>query len=256
MNVTLKNLNINYSDSGGDGPVVLFLHGWGAPITTYPFVLKPLEGRYRVVAFDMPGCGLSQEPPEPLTVKDYADFAEEFCKALDITECIIICHSHGGRVAAELMARPNCQVKPTRAVFIDAAGVPPKRSLGYKLRQRAYKALRVLGTSRLTAPLFREVYEVQRDKRSSADYKAATPVMRKTLSNVVSADMRPCLEKIKVPVLLVWGEKDTATPLWMGREMERLIKGSGLAVINGGSHFPFVENPSQFSAVMASYLLN
>lgn len=80
--------------------------------------------------------------------------------------------------------------------------------------------------------------------------------MRKTLSNVVSADMRPCLEKIKVPVLLVWGEKDTATPLWMGREMERLIKGSGLAVINGGSHFPFVENPSQFSAVMASYLLN
>lgn len=255
MNVTVKNLNINYSDSGGEGKTVLFLHGWGAPITTYPFVLKPLETKYRVVAFDMPGCGLSQEPPEPLTVKDYADFAEEFCRALDITECIIICHSHGGRVAADLMTRQN-SVKVTKAVFIDAAGVPPKRSLGYKLRQRAYKCLRVLGTSKLTAPLFREVYEVQREKRSSADYKAATPVMRRTLSNVVSADMRPCLEKISAPVLLVWGEKDTATPLWMGQEMNRLIKDSGLAVIKGGSHFPFVENPAQFSAVMAAYLLN
>lgn len=255
MNVTVKNLNINYSDSGGEGQTILFLHGWGAPITTYPFVLKPLEAKYRVVAFDMPGCGLSQEPPEPLTVSDYADYAEGLCHALNITKCIIICHSHGGRVAADFMTRDN-GIKVTKAVFIDAAGVPPKRSVGYKLRQRAYKALRVLGTAKLTAPLFREVYEVQRDKRSSADYKAATPVMRKTLSNVVSADMRPCLEKITVPVLLVWGENDTATPLWMGQEMERLIKDSGLAVIKGGSHFPFVENPAQFSAVMAAYLLN
>jgi len=154
------------------------------------------------------------------------------------------------------MTRPDCFVTVSRAVFIDAAGVPPKRSAGYKLRQRAYKCLRVLGTNRLTAPLFSEAYEVWRDKRSSADYKAASPVMRRTLSNVVTSDMRPQLVRITAPVLLVWGENDTATPLSDGKEMERLIPGSGLAVIKGGSHFPFVENPAQFAAVMAAYLLD
>ena len=140
-------------------------------------------------------------------------------------------------------------------MFIDAAGVVPKRSLGYKLRQRAYKCLRVLGTNKLTKPLFGEVYEIQRDKRSSADYKAASPVMRKTLSNVVNTDMTPFMPKIKVPVLLIWGENDTATPLSDGQLMEKLIPGSGLAVVKGGSHFPFVENPSQFSAILSAFML-
>ena len=80
--------------------------------------------------------------------------------------------------------------------------------------------------------------------------------MRATLSNVVRADMRPQLARIKAPVLLVWGENDTATPLSDGQEMERLIPGSGLAVIRGAGHFPFVDNPAQFSAVMASFLLS
>lgn len=259
MEITVKGLKVNYIDNGipGDGrEVVLFLHGWGAPITAYRTVLAPLEERYRVVAFDMPGVGGTDEPAQPLTVEDYVDFAESFAQAVDIKKCILICHSHGGRVSVGLMTRPGCKLEVTKAVFIDAAGVLPKRSMGYKIRQRIYKCLRVLGTNPLTKPLFGELYETQRDKRSSADYKAASPVMRKTLSNVVNTDMTPFMPQIKVPVLLVWGEKDTATPLSDGQTMEKLIPGSGLAVIQGGSHFPFVENLRQFAGVMSAFLLN
>lgn len=255
MKISVKGLEINYSDSQKGGETILFLHGWGAPITAYSAVLRPLEGRYRVVACDMPGVGGSQEPNAPYTLEDYIDFAEGFAQAVDIKECTIVCHSHGGRVAVGLMTRPNSPIKVTRAVFIDAAGIPPKRSRGYKLRLGLYKCLKALGTSPLTAPLFGDLYETWRDKRSSADYKAASPVMRQTLSNVVGCDMRPLMPKINVPVLLVWGENDTATPLEDGRQMERLIPGSGLAVIKGGSHFPFVENGAQFAAVMAAFLL-
>lgn len=259
MEITVNNLKVNYIDNGTAADpreVVLFLHGWGAPITAYRTVLAPLEQRYRVVAFDMPGVGGTDEPAEPLTVEDYVDFAESFAQAVGIHKCILICHSHGGRVSVGLMTRPGGKLEVTKAVFIDAAGVLPKRSMGYKIRQRIYKCLRVLGTSKLTKPLFGELYEIQRDKRSSADYKAASPVMRKTLSNVVNTDMTPYMPQIKVPVLLVWGEKDTATPLSDGQTMEKLIPGSGLAVIQGGSHFPFVENPMQFAGVMAAFLLN
>lgn len=257
MKVTVNGLEINYYDSGSENKeVVLFLHGWGATFEIYRrAVLAPLESKYRVVAFDMPGVGGSQEPKEPMTVADYVDLAQKFAQAVDIKECTLICHSHGGRVSVGIMSDENSPLKVKRAVFIDAAGVVPKRSLGYKLRQRAYKCLRVLGTNKLTKPLFGEVYEIQRDKRSSADYKAASPVMRKTLSNVVNTDMTPFMPKIKVPVLLIWGENDTATPLSDGQLMEKLIPGSGLAVVKGGSHFPFVENPSQFSAILSAFML-
>ncbi|MBQ2326585.1 MAG: alpha/beta hydrolase [Clostridia bacterium] len=257
MKVTVNGLEINYYDSGSENKeVVLFLHGWGATFEIYRrAVLAPLESKYRVVAFDMPGVGGSQEPKEPMTVADYVDLAQKFAQAVDIKECTLICHSHGGRVSVGIMSDENSPLKVKRAVFIDAAGVVPKRSLGYKLRQMAYKCLRVLGTNKLTKPLFGEVYEIQRDKRSSADYKAASPVMRKTLSNVVNTDMTPFMPKIKVPVLLIWGENDTATPLSDGQLMEKLIPGSGLAVVKGGSHFPFVENPSQFSAILSAFML-
>ena len=131
MEITVKNLKVNYIDNGipGDGrEVVLFLHGWGAPITAYRTVLAPLEERYRVVAFDMPGVGGTDEPAQPLTVEDYVDFAESFAHAVDIKKCILICHSHGGRVSVGLMTRPGCKLEVTKAVFIDAAGVLPKRT--------------------------------------------------------------------------------------------------------------------------------
>lgn len=254
MKLVLNGYSINYSDLGSGEETILFLHGWGAPISAYRHILAPLEERYRVVAFDMPGVGGSSEPPIPLTVADYTFLTESFAQAVGINKCILVCHSHGGRVAIGLMSKRDCPFAITRAVFIDAAGVPPKHGAGYKLRLGLYKTLRFLGTNKMTAPLFGEAYEFQREKRSSADYKAASPVMRKTLSNVVSADLTPFMPNISVPVLLVWGEKDTATPLSDGKIMESLIPGSGLAVIKGGSHFPFVENYAQFDAVMRAFL--
>ena len=156
MKVTVNGLEINYYDSGSENKeVVLFLHGWGATFEIYRrAVLAPLESKYRVVAFDMPGVGGSQEPKEPMTVADYVDLSQKFAQAVDIKECTLICHSHGGRVSVGIMSDENSPLRVKRAVFIDAAGVVPKRSLGYKLRQRAYKCLRVLVTNMLTKPLF------------------------------------------------------------------------------------------------------
>ena len=78
--------------------------------------------------------------------------------------------------------------------------------------------------------------------------------VKKTLVNLVNLDLTPLMPKVRQNTLLIWGENDTATPLWAGQEMERLIKGSGLAVIKGAGHFPFVDNPQQFYAVLKAFL--
>ena len=66
--------------------------------------------------------------------------------------------------------------------------------------------------------------------------------------------MTPKMPSIKQPALLLWGEKDTATPLSSGKRMESLIPGAALVAIPGGSHFPFLEDWGLFSRVLGSYL--
>ena len=252
MTISIRGLSVHY-DVQGEGETLLFLHGWGAPITAYRPLLDHLAGRFRVVAFDMPGVGGTDEPPAPLTLDDYVAFTLDFCASLDIGSAVLFCHSHGGRIAARLLSDPACPLQCQRAVFMDAAGVLPRRSAGWKIRQQGYKLLRRLGTTRLTAPLFAERYEVTRDRRASADYRAASPVMRRTLSNVVSCDLTPVMPSIRASVLLLWGEKDTATPLSDGETMAALIPGAGLAVVQGAGHFPYVDNWPQCKAAIDAF---
>lgn len=253
MKTTIEGLSVHYEVQGQGPETVLFLHGWAAPVAAYQPVLGLLARRFRVVAFDMPGVGGTDEPSAPLTLDDYVAFTLAFCRETGIDNATLVCHSHGGRIAVRLLSDPGCPLRCGRAVFIDAAGVPPRRSAGWKARQRAYRLLRVLGTAKLTAPLFAERYEVVRDRRSSADYRAATPVMRATLSNVVSADLTPLMPAVSAEVLLIWGENDTATPLSDGQEMARLLPNAGLAVVKNAGHFPFADNWPQFKGILEAY---
>ena len=137
---------------------------------------------------------------------------------------------------------------------MDAAGAPTPKTLRQKTSLRLYKCLRVLGTAPVLRSLFSELYESVRDRRSSADYREVSPVMKKTMSNLLACDLTGVMPDITAEVLLIWGENDTATPLSEGKKMESLIKNSGLAPIAGAGHYPYIDNPRQFYAVLDAFL--
>ena len=255
MQTHIRGLSTHYIDLPGTKGTVLFLHGWGAHIGLYQPIFDLLQQlEYRVVAFDMPGVGRTEEPKQPLTIDDYVAFTLELCRELALEEVILMCHSHGGRIALRLLTDEGCPIRCQKAVFFDATGVRKAAPASKKLQQAGYKAVKWLGTSKLTAPLFNDLYEELRDKRSSADYKAATPVMRQTMNNVLPLDYTDRMPSVTAEVLLIWGEQDTATPLEHGQIMERLIPNAGLAVIRGAGHFSFADNWPQFSAVLRAFL--
>lgn len=255
MQTQIRDLSTHYIDLPGTRGTVLFLHGWGAHIGLYQPIFDLLQQlQYRVVAFDMPGVGQTDEPSAPLTIDDYVAFTLELCKKLELEEVILMCHSHGGRIALRLLTDKDCPLSCKKAVFFDATGVRKAPSSSQKLKQTGYKAVKWLGTSKLTAPLFGDLYAEMRDKRASADYKAATPVMRQTMNNVLPLDYTDRMPRITAEVLLIWGENDTATPLEHGQIMEKLMPNAGLAVIRGAGHFSYADNWPQFSAVLRAFL--
>lgn len=253
--MTIQGLNVHYIDQGAGEQTVLFLHGWGAPVELYQPVFDLLSGRgYRVLAFDMPGVGGTDLPKQPLTLADYVAFTLEFCHQLSLTEAILMAHSHGGRIALSLMGDENCPLQCKKAVLMGSTGVVLPRSLKAKVKLALYKTAKVLGTNPITKPLFGDLYEEMRDKRSSADYKAAAPVMRQTMNNVLRVDLQHLMPRIRAEVLLVYGALDPDTPVLYGQIMEQKIPGSGLAVIQNAGHFCHADNWPQFKAVMEAFL--
>ena len=252
MKDTVLQLNINYIEKG-EGDLVVLLHGWGSNITLFDSMINLLSLKYKVVAMDMPGFGESEEPKEPWDVDGYVDFVLEFLKKYDFKKVTLLGHSFGGRVIIKLCSR-ELPFEVEKVILVDSAGVKPEKTASQKFKQSVYKATKKIYSSDAFSKLFPDALENLRRRNGSADYNAASPIMRQTLVKVVNEDLCHLMPKIKAPTLLFWGEKDTATPLSDAKRMEKLIPDAGLVTVAGAGHYSFLENMPLFVRVLESFL--
>lgn len=236
----------------GQGEPVLLLHGWGSSIVPYSQLVDLLSKQYFVIALDMPGFGETAEPDRPFDVDDYVDFVLAFLKQFSLEKLSLVGHSFGGRVIIK-MANRQLPFAIDKIVLIDSAGIKPQGSKKKSFKQKVYKIGKWFATRKLIKKLFPGLLEKLRVTFGSADYAAASPMMRQCLVRVVNEDLTHLLPGIRRPTLLVWGENDTATPLADAKKMEALIPEAGLAVIRNAGHFSFVEQPVIFRSIMASF---
>ena len=96
--------------------------------------------------------------------------------------------------------------------------------------------------------------EQLRQKFGSRDYNALDEEMRKTFVKVINQDLSDLYPRFRSSTLLIWGDSDTETPLWMGRKMEELIPDAGLVVFEGGSHFAYLEQAARFNKIVLQFL--
>ena len=259
--IQVQGFSVNYAILGcpdgrpdPDRETLVFLQGWGTSISIYPKLLEQMAQFVPVVAADFPGFGETAEPDRPWGVGEFADFVIELIRTLGLKKVILMGHSHGGRVSIEIASRQGLPFTITRMILMDAAGVLPKKTAKQKLRQRQYKICRWILELPLCRVLYPDALENLRRSHGSADYLNASPMMRQTLVRCVNTDMTPKMPSVHVPALLLWGEKDTATPLSDGETMERLLPDAALVKVPGAGHFCFIDSWELVSRVLASYL--
>ncbi len=245
MELTLLGQKI-HCKTEGTGPAAIILEGWGTNADVYSSISAQLSVKYTVYTPDLPGFGKSEEPHSPWDVGDYADIVIAFAKELSLEQVTLIGHSFGGRIILKLHEK-DLPFSIDKILLIDSAGIRPRDTLLKKCRRLKYKV------GRKFLEIFdKDRVEEYRLKHSSADYRAASPMMREVLKKTVSEDLTHLLSKIEVPTLLVWGRNDTATPLSDGQLMEKSIKDAGLVVLEGG-HYSFLDCPGLFSRVVSSF---
>lgn len=235
-----------------DPPVVFVLHGWGASIDALGSILAGLRDKVELVAPDLPGFGESDMVPAAWTNADYARLVVRLADQLGIGRFALIGHSRGAAISLVIATEPDSRGRVERMVFTGGAGIKPRRRAKYYGKvgmAKVGKAAAAVGG----AP-GRKLQQNIRGKVASADWLAVPEALRGTLSNVLAEDLSDRLPQVSAPTLLMWGDRDEDTPMWMAEKMEREIPGAGLVVLRGGGHYAYAEQAGQFNVVAAHFL--
>ncbi len=238
MKIKIQNLDINYIQYG-EGKDILLLHGWGQNID----MMKPLgdnfSDKFRVTILDLPGFGQSEEPKEFWTIDKYSAMLENFVSLVGIKKPIVIGHSFGGRVAIRFSARNPIE----KLVLFGSPCIRIREELS--LPVKILKKLKTL-------PGMNAIGEYMKQFIGSRDYRAASPIMRQTLVEVVNEDLSKYAREIEEPTLLIWGEKDEEAPVSDAKELEKIMLDAALILLPG-THYAYLENLPRVVAILNSF---
>ncbi len=238
MDIKIQDVNINYIQYG-KGKDILLLHGWGQNIE----MMKPLgdafSDRFRITIIDFPGFGKSEEPKEPWDIEKYNLMLEVFVKEVGIKKPIVIGHSFGGRVAIRYSARNPIE----KLVLFGSPCIRISEEL--PLSVKLLKKLKTL-------PGMNSLGEYMKQYIGSRDYKAASPIMRQTLVDVVNEDLSKFAREIEEPTLLIWGEHDTEAPVNEAKELEKIMIDAALIILPG-THYAYLENLSRVISILNNF---
>lgn len=219
-----------------EGCVNLFLHGWGSEGIHFSNIINADKSN-RWLIVDFPPFGKSGKI-KGWSVYTYANMIENLLNYLNVEECNIIGHSFGGRIGIILASSNNFRYK--KLILIDSAGLKPKRKIGYHLKIWRYKLAKKLG----------------KDVSSfgSKDYLGLDKDMREIFISVVNTYLDQDCKKITIPTLIVWGENDIETPLYMAYRFRKLIDNSKLVILKNAGHFCFLDRQIEFCENVFNFL--
>lgn len=219
--------------SGSKRDVVL-LHGWGQSSLALKPLGELLAPHLRVHLVDLPGFGQSENPNGVWSSFDYAERLVGYFKEKGLHKVDLVGHSFGGKVAMSLASRYPGGVG--RLVLMSSSGLRPRWSFGRRCR---LKALRWLGKGikGIDAVMHTQIFARWFATRyGSADYKNAGS-LRPILVKAVNDDLSEAIRDLELPALILWGERDTETPVEVAHRLHALLPSSTLRVFPGKGHW-------------------
>jgi triacylglycerol lipase len=244
---------IRYYDIG-EGPPLVLIHGIGGDADQWAFVFGALSAANRVIAFDLLGFGRSDKPAIDYRVEGYVEFLDRLLRAIGIHRSAVLGHSFGGWIAAEFALRfPECVEK---LVLVDAAGIDAGAAeipidLNVSSRRAMREAFEFMFHDQAFASdaLVDLAYALHLERGDGYAIRSALATLADPREKL---DAR--LSELRVPTLLVWGERDALTPVAMAREFHRRIAGSRLELIPECGHLPPLEKAAEFARAVTRFL--
>jgi len=211
---------------GGTGKTIVFFHGAGIRALTYKKSLNALAQNFHVFAPDLPGFGKSDMPQATWTFTHYSKFLSAFLESSDINNSIVIGHSLGGRIAMGIAAHSD-RVK--RLILIDSTPLASYyRNSKYHIPKLFYNtSLEIIkeGSIDYAKVMFDNLLNL---KKHNIGYLK----LRKVITESLKLDNDDA-KSIRIPTLILWGDKDRIIRPKMAYILQKEIKNSQVKIISG-----------------------
>jgi non-heme chloroperoxidase len=256
---------LNYKHYRGE-TTLIFVHGWPHNLTVWKNEVKYFRKKgYGTLALDLRGHGESEKPKKlaSYSMNNFAKDINSIIRYEKIKNPVLIGHSFGGMILLKFMSLFPKKAKAL--VLIDTSYRNPLKDI---------KIIKQIKFGPLNKLLFKHIFTHEKLRKKhfkEADFSKIkghtdffyfvkgvkiTPALSilACLKDMLKFDEFRILNKIKVPTLLIEGEKDYKTPINVARMMNRKIKGSKLVIIKGSSHDTNLFNPKRVSREIDTFL--
>lgn len=249
MNYTVhEKSKFKYIDEG-EGDVIVLLHGLFGAMGNYAELIELLKSRYRMI---VPLLPIFELPSREVSIVSLMEHVYEFIKGGDYGPVHLVGNSLGGHIGLLLTLKDpglihSLTLTGSSGLFENALGNSFPRRQDYSFIKEVAEST-FYDPNIATKELVDEIFDI-----------VNTPA--KGLNIVVTAKsaMRHNLEhelhKIKVPTLLIWGNNDTITPAFVGRDFNERIADSELHILDQCGHAPMMEKPTIFKELLERFLV-
>ena len=260
MDRLFANGTVNAAQSGqgaGRGPALLLFHSLLSDRASFDAIVPALARTFRVIVPELPGFGGSKAVSGGLAA--IADRMAEVVKdAAGSDETIVLGNGYGGFVALQMAIRhPGIA---SRLVLADCGaafseeGRQAFRNMAAASKARGLSAITEVAMRRLFAPEFQAQHPDLMGDRREAFLNTDPDVFQAACAALAELDLRPQLAEVRVPVLVLVGERDEATPPPMSRELASLLPDARLKILAGCAHVPQLQAPQSFLEAIGDFM--
>jgi 3-oxoadipate enol-lactonase len=256
MDRLFANGTVNAAQSGNGPPLFLF-HSLLSDRASFDAIVPKLSQSFRVIVPELPGFGQSDAVSGGLA--GVADRMAEFVKdGAGGAAAIVLGNGYGGFVALQMAIRhPGIA---TQLILADCGaafseeGRQAFRNMAAASRAKGLSAITDVAMRRLFAPEFQAQHPDLMADRREAFLRTDGEVFRAACNALAELDLRPELGKVRVPVLVLVGEHDEATPPPMSIELAAGLPNAHLEIIPGCAHVPQLQAPGIFLDAIGDFL--
>lgn len=257
---TQANLDIAYNKVGEGKPTLIFTHGWVNNQTVWRHEVKQLKKSYECVTYDIRGHGESSKPQKQntYTLENFSQDLDELIEKLHIQEYILIGHSMGGMIS---MYHEATRKKAKALVLIDTTSnlniydFDKITSILKKLISHIpeFDNRKLLAKTEVTIHpyTFMQQLAFLEGLRNTPMY-----VVMHCLDMMVNMNLDEEAKKIKVPTLIIHGEKDMTLSPVHGKHIKKLIPQATLKLYKNDNHLVPLNNPKKLIEDIKSFLKN
>ena len=255
LSVSVDGAEVAYAQQGRLAlPPLVLLHGWGASHRFWKYCLSAFAPRWRVIAPDLVGFGISEKPRRDYRIESLAEWLGRFLDALKLDRVTLVAHSVGATISLEYALEHPERLE--RLVVVNPLVVGPtaftsrtRLCMAPGIRELLFCLSRFEFVRRWVSRDFTYVGHLDPDLAGDVA-RGSYRSMFESLRSAAATDLRSRLSSLTVPTFAIGTDRD----LLVAPDQYLLVPAKNKACIADTGHIPMLERPAEFNRILNGFI--